>query len=137
MSKKHKKKPTNIEKGSDNKYVSISSNELKKLIIAAIKEEKAKEDDSSSSNLSQFTQMFVIFVYFIFYCAFTTIIYDSFSTGSIPKDEIFQVIFYIALDFLTIALGYFMAKNKSKSDISQHFTVLTTIIALSIAFFVS
>lgn len=67
MSKKRKRKPNNIEKISDNKYVSISSNELKELIITAIKEEKAKEDDSSSSNLSLFTQIFVIFIYFIFY----------------------------------------------------------------------
>ncbi len=133
--KNRKQKPYNTQTPDENKYVCISKNELKELIISAVKEEKAQEDDPSLSDISSFTQFFVIFLYFIFYCVFTMIIYESFSARIIPNDEIPHIIIYIGLDLITIWLGYTIAKNKSKNDISQHFSVLTTIIALCIAVF--
>ena len=130
-----KRKSCNIETTIDKKYVTISSDELKKLIISAIKEESDKEDDASLSGLSLVMQIFVVSFYALFYLAFTLIIFELFSAGTMSRYEVFQAIFYIMFDLIMILLGYYMAKSKSKNNISQHFTVLTTLIALFIAVF--
>lgn len=130
-----KRKLCNIETTGDKKYVIISTDELKELIISAIKEERAKEDDASLSNLSFVMQIFVVFIYFLFYFAFLILIFVLCDSGTLSRDEVFQVIFYTVFALLMILLGYNMVKCKSKNNISQHFTVLTTLIALLIAVF--
>lgn len=130
-----KRKPCKIEVTNDQKSITISTDELKELIISAIKEERAKEDDASFSNLSGFLRIFVLFVYVLFYFADWQIIFESFSIGITSLEEGLKTTLYIILELLLIFLGYNIAKSKSKNDISQHFTVLTTLIALSIAVF--
>lgn len=130
-----KRKPCKIEVTNDQKSIAISTDELKELIISAIKEDHAKEDDATFSNLSGFLQFFVLFVYFLFYSVFTAAIYVFLSAGITSGEEVVKVVLCAAFDFLIIYLGYNIAKSKSKNDISQHFTVLTTLIALFIAVF--
>lgn len=130
-----KRKPCKIEVTDDQKSITISTDELKELIVLAIKEDRAKEDDARFSNLSGFLQFFVLFVYVLFYCSIFGIIFDAFSSGITSIEEGLKAVLYISFDVLVIILGYSMAKSKSKNDINQHFTVLTTLIALSIAVF--
>lgn len=119
----------------DKKYFIISSDELKELIISAIKEERAKEDDPSLSLLSLVMQIFIVSFYIFFYFCFIIIIVEFCGAGTFSGDEVFQVIFYSGFALIMIVSGYNMVKSKSKNDISQHFTVLTTFIALFIAVF--
>lgn len=136
MSKNNRKrKPCKIEVTNDQKNITISTDELKELIISAIKEERAKEDDASSSNVSFAMQLFAILIYVLFYLVFIVYIIELCSAGIMSGDVVFQIILSATFCFLMILLGYNMAKNKSKNDISQHFTVLTTLFALFIALF--
>lgn len=131
--KKRKQKPCNIQTPDENNYVCISKDELKELIISAVKEEKAQEDDASPSNTSFAMKLCAIALYCIFCFASVKNIIAICATGITSADMVFELVLNCVFGISFMVLGFRVFIGKSKSEISQHFTVLTTLVALIIA----
>lgn len=140
--RKHRQNNKNPKVNNDispdvNKIIS-SNEELKQIVISAIQEEKEREKKEKLTDYSMVMLIIIGIIYGITYFMITCYIYYLIKYTNInTKNKIYELISFIGFDLIIIGLAYsiFNKKNMTNNNVNQHFSLLTTIVAIFLALF--